>query len=73
MDDLLPALVSDATRAPAQTSAATVAEVTTMINTNTASTEGYLNVSIMLFYKAGWDNMYYVNTARFDAVNSGCS
>lgn len=49
MDDLLPALVTDATRAPAQTSAATVNEVKSMIDTNTASTEGYLNVSRMAF------------------------
>ena len=48
MDDLLPALVTGATRGPAQTTQATVDDVMAMINTNRASTEGYLNVSMIV-------------------------
>ena len=45
LEELLPSLVSDAMRPPAHTTPATQAEVTAMISTNTATTEGYLAVS----------------------------
>lgn len=45
LEELFPSLISDATRPPAQTTAATVAEVSAMIASNTGTTEGYLAVS----------------------------
>ena len=48
MEELLPALIADAEQPPAQSSHVTVDEVTAMINTNRASTEGYLTVSCLM-------------------------
>lgn len=45
MDDLLPSLIADATPPTAQSCPSTVAMVTSMISTNRASTEEYLEVS----------------------------
>lgn len=68
MDDLLPALVTSATRAPAQTSQATVDEVTAMINSNRASTEGYLNVSMcgtILYCMSGNLGKHWMSLAKW--------